>query len=408
MCGTSSKNRLDDFYHLAKQHGFRSRSAYKLIQINRCYHILDRCRTCLDVCAAPGGWLQVASNVMPRNSLIIGVDIDPILPIQKVTTIVGDITSQKVRIMVKKESRGHAFEVVLHDGSPKLGGVWTADAYAQSSLVIHALRIATETLSYGGLLLTKVFRSRYYTTLIDTFKIFFSQVTSIKPAASRNTSAEIFVCCLGYKAPTRIDSRLLDHRILLESNWGKHDCKSQETVPRPCSQRAIQSSSYELGLPMIYKPLSAVSFICSIEPSNIFDTFTQLVLDGPGSLVIEHSIIDQNGEGLSQEFTSAAKLVREHPCTDKEIYHLCSDLQILCRKDVKLLLRWRRKVLESLQNLKIFPKKKHTREVASTQDSYNVMKDINKKLDFKTTQLARKRKKTRIIKRKSLQMLIDQ
>jgi 23S rRNA (uridine2552-2'-O)-methyltransferase len=193
------KHRKDQFHRLAKERGYRSRSAFKLQQISRQYHFLRRGDAVLDLGASPGGWLQVAHQIVGNGGYLLGVDKNPIekLPFQNVRTIVADITDPEA--LSKIESAGpRKYDVVISDLAQNLSGVWDVDHARQVELARCALRIACNVLKPSGNFLVKVFQGSELNEYRYHLRTHFHVIRTVKPPASRSESAELYFLGLGF------------------------------------------------------------------------------------------------------------------------------------------------------------------------------------------------------------------
>lgn len=325
----SGKGRLDKFYHLAKEQGYRARSAFKLVQLAKKFDFLSKSRICIDLCAAPGGWSQVAQKHMPSGSKIIAIDLAPIKALHGVVCIQSDITSDKCRSLVRKEMDGNKADCVLHDGAPNVGTSWASDAYAQNELTLHAMRCACEHLKQGGTFVTKVFRSADYNSLLWVFNQLFNKVDATKPTASRNVSAEIFVMCIGFKAG-KIDPRFFDPKWVFmetvdpatqeDADGGKKVGQTAKLNEYLKQSKGRHRGGYEWGDDM--RILAAHEFVSSAEPAK---------------MLVTHHKINFGADG-SEELNT-------NPLTTSEIKEICDDLKVCGKRDLSVLLKWRMKIL---------------------------------------------------------------
>ncbi|KAM9044663.1 pre-rRNA 2'-O-ribose RNA methyltransferase FTSJ3 isoform 1-T1 [Megaptera novaeangliae] len=311
--GKVGKSRRDKFYHLAKETGYRSRSAFKLIQLNRRFQFLQKARALLDLCAAPGGWLQVATKFMPVSSLIVGVDLVPIKPLPNVVTLQEDITTERCRQALRKELKTWKVDVVLNDGAPNVGASWVHDAYSQAHLTLMALRLACDFLGRGGCFITKVFRSRDYQPLLWIFQQLFRRVQATKPQASRHESAEIFVVCQGFLAPDKVDSKFFDPKFAF-----KEVEVQVKTVTELVTKKKPKAEGYAEGDLTLYHRTSVTDFLRAANPVDFLSKASEISLDD---------------EELAR-----------HPATTEDIRACCQDIRVLGRKELRSLLNWRTKL----------------------------------------------------------------
>ncbi|KAK1783614.1 Spb1 C-terminal domain-containing protein [Copromyces sp. CBS 386.78] len=349
------KGRLDKWYKLAKEKGYRARAAFKLIQLNKKYGFLEKSKVALDLCAAPGSWCQVCAETMPTNSIIIGVDLAPIKPIPKVITFQSDITTEKCRATIRTHLKTWKADVVLHDGAPNVGTAWVQDSYNQAELALHSLKLATEFLVEGGTFVTKVFRSKDYNSLLWVCNQLFAKVEATKPPSSRNVSAEIFVVCRGFKAPKRIDPKLLDPRSVFEDVAGPAPNNEAKVYNPEIKKR--KREGYEEGEYIQFKEISASEFINTVDPIAILGQYNKLSFEQP-----------KNGD-------VALAALDKLPETTEEIRLCCADLKVLGRKEFKLLLKWRLKVREIFG----FPTKK-SQKAAAVDEEVAVVENMDEEL----------------------------
>ncbi|KAJ5171657.1 hypothetical protein N7492_004250 [Penicillium capsulatum] len=254
--GKSSKDKRDAYYRLAKEQNWRARSAFKLIQIDEQFDLFDHehpenVTRVVDLCAAPGSWSQVLSRILikgesfgrrawidkkrrdhgsgsepdattgqpdptaelqPRQNVqIVAIDLQPMAPLDGITTLKADITHPStipllLRALDPEEAardQPHPVDLVISDGAPDVTGLHDLDIYIQSQLLYAALNLAMGVLRPGGKFVAKIFRARDVDLLYAQLRTVFERVSVAKPRSSRASSLEAFIVCEGFIPPSR-------------------------------------------------------------------------------------------------------------------------------------------------------------------------------------------------------------
>ncbi len=186
----------DHYYRLAKRKGYRSRAAFKLLQINDRFYILKRGYVVLDLGAAPGGWSQVAKKLVGEEGRVIAVDINPVR-VEGVEFIRGDVFSNET--IEKIKSAVDEVDVLLSDMAPKISGVQSWDHGRSIELAERAHQLAKIFLRDGGHMVIKVFQGDMLHILKNKLRKDFDMVKVHKPKASTPSSSETYIVCKRFK-----------------------------------------------------------------------------------------------------------------------------------------------------------------------------------------------------------------
>ena len=230
-------------------------------------------------------------------------------------------------------------DTVLHDGAPNVGLGWVQDAFTQSQLTLQALKLAVENLTAGGTFVTKIFRSRDYNNLMWVFQQLFEKVEATKPPASRNVSAEIFVVCKGFKAPKKLDPRLLDPKEVFEElggggNESKQNNEAKIFNPEKFSSQR-QRQGYQEGDYTLFHTMPIMDFIKQDDPINQLGSLNKFDLPAPK---------DDDNDDHDHEWKILSKLKL---CTP-ELLECIKDLKVLGRKEFKMILKFRKQARDIL------------------------------------------------------------
>jgi 23S rRNA (uridine2552-2'-O)-methyltransferase len=192
-----SEHVSDSFVKQAQKDGYRSRAAYKLIEIDEKYNLLKKNMNVIDLGSAPGSWSQVAAKRAGPKGRVIALDLLEMQPIKNVEFVQGDFRDNKVLIEVESKLNNLEIDLVISDMAPNISGIKVVDQSAAIYLNELALEFSCNWLKLNGHLLVKSFIGADFDNFVDSVKPLFKKVLRIKPSSSRDRSSEIFV--LGYE-----------------------------------------------------------------------------------------------------------------------------------------------------------------------------------------------------------------
>ncbi len=192
----------DPYVHRAKAHGYRSRAAYKLVEIANRDGLARPGDAVVDLGAAPGGWAQALAERVGRSGRVMAVDLLEIAPIPGVTVLRGDFREETVLQRLEDALGGRKLDLVVSDMAPNLSGVRATDQARSVHLCELALAFAREHLKPRGAFLVKAFQGTGYPEFLAAMRAVFITVASRKPGASRGDSKEMYLVGKGLNIGT--------------------------------------------------------------------------------------------------------------------------------------------------------------------------------------------------------------
>lgn len=193
------EKKREHFYNEAKRVGYRARSAFKLQQIQARFHVIPKDGIIIDLGAAPGGWSQVAKELVGEHGVVIGADLSSITPLSGIQFIQGDITQAATVEHIRKLMDNRKADVVLSDMSPDISGNYSVDQARSAWLCDCALDATGQLLRSGGHFVCKIFEGEDTKEFLQKVRQRFENVKTFSPEASRKSSSEIYIIAKSYK-----------------------------------------------------------------------------------------------------------------------------------------------------------------------------------------------------------------
>ena len=194
------EHRDDPYVQQAQRDGYRSRACYKLLELQERDQLIRPGMTVLDLGSAPGGWSQVAAELVGHSGRVIASDILPMDSIAGVDFIQGDFTCDEVFEQILAVIDGIAVDLVVSDMAPNMSGMSAVDQPRSMYLVELAVELARQVLAPGGSFVAKVFQGEGFDGLMRDIRGSFDRVLTRKPAASRPRSREVYLVARGFRS----------------------------------------------------------------------------------------------------------------------------------------------------------------------------------------------------------------